>query len=162
MCLSLLKLGRLLFCGLRCSGGVGVGSEEYSDEDGSREIEIPRADVLYLVSACRMAGVSDASDYTWRKKLGGVGRTRLAAKKAMEKENDEPLERHRSERKRQTVKRNLADLEFDKLILKQTLDCLKLEARRSAPGRDPYAPEVRHIRAAHLQVGWHGALDAAV
>ena len=62
----------------------------YSDGDVlrlSREIEVSLADGLDVVSACRKAGVSDATYYTWRKKFGGVGRTQLAEKKALEKEN---------------------------------------------------------------------------
>ena len=50
-----------------------------------------------------------------RKKFGGVGRTQLAEKRALEKENAR-------------LKRIVADLELDKLILKETLDYLKPKA----------------------------------
>ena len=92
--------------------------KRYSDEDILRllrEIEVSLADGLAVVSACRKAGVSDATYYTWRKKFGGVGRTQLAEKKALEKENAR-------------LKRIVADLELDKLILKETLDYLKPKA----------------------------------
>ena len=65
-----------------------------------------------VVSACRKAGVSDKTYYVWRKKFGGMGRSQLAEKKALEKENTR-------------LKRIVAELELDKLILKETLDYLK-------------------------------------
>lgn len=58
----------------------------------SREIELSLAEGLEVVSACRQAGVSDATYYNWRKRLGGVSKSQLAEKKAQEKENA-PLER---------------------------------------------------------------------
>ena len=67
------------------------------------------------MSACRKAGVSDATYYNWRKKFGGVSKSQLAEKKALEKENAR-------------LKRIVADLELDKLILKETLDYLKPKA----------------------------------
>ena len=65
-----------------------------------------------VVSACRKAGVSDKTYYVWRKKFGGMGKSSLAEKKALEKENSR-------------LKRIVADLELDKLILKETIDYLK-------------------------------------
>ena len=64
------------------------------------------------MSACRKAGVSDKTYYVWRKKFGGMGKSQLAEKKALEKENAR-------------LKRIVADLELDKLILKETIDYLK-------------------------------------
>ena len=95
-----------------------MARKRYSDEDVLRvlrEIEVSLADGLDVASACRKAGISDATYYTWRKKFGGVGRTQLAEKKALEKENAR-------------LKRIVADLELDKLILKETLDYLKPKA----------------------------------
>ena len=68
-----------------------------------------------VASACRAAGVSDATYYNWRKKFGGMARSDLAEKKALEKEN-------------QRLKKIVADLELDKLILKESLDFLKPKA----------------------------------
>ena len=95
-----------------------MARKRYSDEDVLRllrEIELSLADVLDVVSACRKAGVSDATYYNWRKKFGGVSKSQLAEKKALEKENAR-------------LKRIVADLELDKLILKETLDYLKPRA----------------------------------
>ena len=95
-----------------------MARKRYSDEDVLRllrEIEVSLADGLDVVSACRKAGLSDATYYNWRKKFGGVGRTQLAAKKVLEKENAR-------------LKRIVADLELNKLILKDTLDYLKPKA----------------------------------
>lgn len=90
----------------------------YSDEDILRllrEIEVSLAGEMDVASACRKAGVSDASYYTWRKKYGGMGKSQLQEMKSLEKENAR-------------LKRIVADLELDKLILKETLDHLKPKA----------------------------------
>jgi hypothetical protein len=62
--------------------------------------------------ACRSAGISDATYYTWRKKYGGMGKSQLQELKGLEKENSR-------------LKRIVADLELDKLILKESLDYLE-------------------------------------
>ena len=77
-----------------------------------REIEVNLHGGMDVVSACRKAGVSDKTYYVWRKKFGGMGRSQLAEKKALEKENAR-------------LKRIVADLELDKLILKETIAYLK-------------------------------------
>jgi len=90
----------------------------YSDEDILRllrEIEVSLAGGMDVASACRSAGVSDASYYTWRKKYGGMGKSQLKETKSLEKENAR-------------LKRIVADLELDKLILKETIDYLKPKA----------------------------------
>ena len=95
-----------------------MARKRYSDEDVLRllrEIELSLAEGLDVVSACRKAGDSDATYYNWRKKFGGVSKSQLAEKKALEKENAR-------------LKRIVADLELDKLILKETLDYLKPRA----------------------------------
>ena len=51
-------------------------------------------------TACRSAGVSDATYYNWRKRFGGMARSDLAEKKALEKEN-------------QRLKKIVAELELD-------------------------------------------------
>lgn len=66
-------------------------------------------------SACRTAGISDATYYKWRKLYGGMGKSQLWGFKAVEKENAR-------------LKRIIADLELDKLILKESLDYLKPKA----------------------------------
>ncbi len=63
-------------------------------------------------SSCRHAGISDKTYYIWRKKYGGMGRAKLSEFKALEKEN-------------QRLKKIVANLELDKLILKESLDYLK-------------------------------------
>jgi putative transposase len=59
--------------------------------------------------------VSDATYYNWRKKFGGMGRSQLFELKSLEKEN-------------QRLKKIVADLELDKLILKESLDFSKPRA----------------------------------
>ena len=95
-----------------------MARKRHSDEDCLkllREIELQLAAGSDVPSACRAAGISDATYYNWRKKFGGMGRSQLAEKKALEKEN------HR-------LKKIIADLELDKLILKESLDYLKPRA----------------------------------
>jgi len=92
-----------------------MARKRHSDEEVLRllrEIEVNLHGGMDVVSACRKAGVSDKTYYVWRKKFGGMGRSQLAEKKALEKENAR-------------LKRIVADLELDKLILKETLDYLK-------------------------------------
>ena len=92
-----------------------MARKRHSDEEVLRllrEIEVNLHSGMDVISACRKAGVSDKTYYVWRKKFGGMGRSQLAEKKALEKENAR-------------LKRIVADLELDKLILKETLDYLK-------------------------------------
>ena len=95
-----------------------MARKRHSDEDILkllREIELHLASGADVTSACRSVGVSDATYYTWRKKFGGMGRSQLSELKALEKEN------HR-------LKKIVAELELDKLILKESLDFLKPKA----------------------------------
>lgn len=95
-----------------------MSRKRYSDEDilkVLREIELALASGKDVVTACRSAGISDATYYNWRKKFGGMGRSQLSELKALEKEN-------------QRLKKIVADLELDKLILKESLDFLKPKA----------------------------------
>ena len=95
--------------------GVGMARKQYSDEDCLkilRQVEVELAAGADVATACRSAGISDATFYTWRKKFGSMGRSQLSELKALAKEN------HR-------LKKIVADLELDKLILKESLDFLK-------------------------------------
>ncbi len=80
-----------------------------------REIELSLSSGTDVPTACRAAGVSDATYYNWRKKFGGMAKSQLSELKAVEKEN-------------QRLKKIIADLELDKLILKESLDFLKPRA----------------------------------
>ena len=61
-----------------------------------------------MASACRTAGISDKTYYGWRKRYGCIGRAKLSEFKVLEKG------KHR-------LKKILAELELDKLILKKAL-----------------------------------------
>jgi len=92
-----------------------MARKRYSDEGILkllREIEVHVHSGMYVVSACRKAGVSDKTYYAWRKKFGGMGRSQLSEMKSLQKENDR-------------LKKIVAELELDKLILKESLDFLK-------------------------------------
>lgn len=92
-----------------------MARKRHSDEDVLkllREIEVRLVSGNDVTTACRAAGISDATYYTWRKKFGSMGRSQLSELKALEKEN-------------QRLKKILADLELDKLILRESLDFLK-------------------------------------
>lgn len=89
-----------------------MARKRYSDEDVLRllrEIELSLSSGSDVATACRTAGVSDATYYTWRKRFGGMGRSEMANLKALQKENDR-------------LKKIVAELELDKLILKESLD----------------------------------------
>lgn len=95
-----------------------MARKRHSDEDIVkllREIELHLAGGSDVSAACRRAGVSDATYYNWRKRFGGMGRSQLSEMKTLEKEN-------------QRLKKIVAELELDKLILKESLDFLKPKA----------------------------------
>ena len=95
-----------------------MARKRYSDEDVLRllrEIELSLASGSDVATACRTAGFSDATYYAWRKRFGGMGRSKMANLKALQKENDR-------------LKKIVAELELDKLILKESLDYLKPKA----------------------------------
>jgi hypothetical protein len=70
-----------------------------------RESEVHLAGGSDVGTACRAAGISDATYDTWREKFGVMGRPQLAELKTLQREN-------------QRLKKIVADLELDKLILK--------------------------------------------
>ena len=95
-----------------------MARKRYSDEDILkllREIELNLTSGNDVVSACRSVGISDATYYNWRKRFGGMGRSQLSELKSLEKENGR-------------LKKIVAELELDKLILKESLDFLKPRA----------------------------------
>ena len=92
-----------------------MARKRYSDEDCLkllREIELHLSSGMDVPTACRTAGISDATYYSWRRRFGSMSRSDLAEKKALAKEN-------------QRLKKIIAELELDKLILKETVDFLK-------------------------------------
>ena len=97
-----------------------MARERHSDEDILkllREIELKLAEGSDVQSACRGVGVSDATYYNWRKRFGGMGKSQLAELRSLEKENARP-------------KKIVADLELDKLILKESLNCSLINLAR--------------------------------
>ena len=92
-----------------------MARKRYSGEDVLRllrEIELALASGQDVATACRSVGVSDATYYNWRKRFGGMGRPQLSELTALENETGQ-------------LKKIVADLELDKLILKESLDFLK-------------------------------------
>ena len=95
-----------------------VARKRYSDEDILkllREIELKLAEGSDVQTACRAVGVSDASYYNWRWRFGGMARSQLSELRGLEKENAR-------------LKKIVAELELDKLILKESLNHLKPRA----------------------------------
>ena len=92
-----------------------MARKRFSDEDILnllRQIELSLASGSDVVTACRSAGVSDATYYNWRKRYGGMGKSQLSELKGLGKENAQ-------------LKKIVGELELDKLILKESLDFLK-------------------------------------
>jgi len=77
-----------------------------------RQIELSLDSGADVATACRSAGVSDATYYNWRKKYSGMGKSQLREMKELEKQNSQ-------------LKKIVAELELDQLILKESLDFLK-------------------------------------
>ena len=94
-----------------------MARRRYSHEDALkilREIDV-HLHGLDVLSSCRKAGISDKTYYYWRKKFGGMGRSQLSEMRALKKENER-------------LKKIVAELQLDKLILKESLDYLKPKA----------------------------------
>ena len=92
--------------------------KRFSEEDILgilRQIELDLAGGSAVEMAIRTAGISDATSYKWRKRYGGMGKSKLQEFKSLEKENER-------------LKRIVAELELDKLILKESLDYVKPRA----------------------------------
>ncbi|MEN8831477.1 MAG: hypothetical protein ABF285_01795 [Pacificibacter sp.] len=88
----------------------------YSDEYAlrlSREIDVHLHDGMDVAGAVRKAGISDKNYDYWRKKCGGMARPQLSEMKVPKTENE-------------ILKRIVVDLQFDKVILKESFDYLKL------------------------------------
>ncbi len=69
-----------------------MARERFSDDDilkVLRQIEVDLASGTDIQTACRSAGVSSATYYSWRKRYGGVGRHQLTEMKQLEKENQQ-------------------------------------------------------------------------
>ena len=95
-----------------------MARKRHSDEDVLkllREIEVNLASGSDVPSACRSVGISDATYYNWRKRFGGMGKSQLSELRSLEKENAR-------------LKKIVAELELDKLILKESLSHLKPRA----------------------------------
>jgi len=95
-----------------------MARKRFSEEDILgllRQIELSLASGNDVSSSCRSVGISDATYYTWRKRYGGMGKSQLRELKGLEKENAR-------------LKRIVAELELDKLILQESLDYLKPKA----------------------------------
>ena len=71
-----------------------------------REIELSLASGSDVATACRSAGVSDATYYAWRKKYGGMGTEQLKELKRLQKENER-------------LRRAVSDLALDKPIVSE-------------------------------------------
>ena len=95
-----------------------MARKRHSDDDILkllREIEVKLSGGSDVASACRSVGISDATYYNWRRRFGGMGRSQLSEMKSLEKENVR-------------LKKIVAELELDKLILKESLNHLKPRA----------------------------------
>ena len=95
-----------------------MARKRHSEEDILkllREIELKLTAGDDVATACRSVGISDATYYNWRKRFGGMGRSQLSEMKSLEKENAR-------------LKKIVAELELDKLILKESLNHLKPRA----------------------------------
>lgn len=95
-----------------------MARKRHSDEDVLkllREIELKLSGGSDVASACRSVGISDATYYNWRRRFGGMGRSQLSELKSLEKENAR-------------LKWIVAELELDKVVLKESLNHLKPRA----------------------------------
>ena len=71
-----------------------------------RQIEVLISQGHAVAGGCRESGISEQSDYRWRKAYGGMGVTQARRLKALKREN-------------QQLKRLVADLALDKALLEE-------------------------------------------
>ena len=71
-----------------------------------RQVEVLNSQGISMADAIRQIGVTEFTYYRWRKKYGGMGTSQLKEMKAIEKENER-------------LKRLVADLTLDKMILEE-------------------------------------------
>ena len=98
-------------------GEISMARKRHSDEDILkllREIEVKLSSGSDVQSACHGVGISEATYYNWRKRFGGMGRSQLSEMRSLEKENTR-------------LKKIVAELELDKLILKESLSLPKAQ-----------------------------------
>ena len=69
-----------------------------------RQVEVLQGQGRSIADAVRQIGVTQNTDYRWRKEYGGMNRDRLKRLKALEAEN-------------QRLRRAVSDLTLDKMIL---------------------------------------------
>jgi len=74
-----------------------------------RESEIALAQGKKIGEVCRSLGISEQSYYRWRREYGGLKTTQAKRIKDLERENSR-------------LKKAVADLTLDKLILKEALE----------------------------------------
>ena len=113
-----------------------MARKRHSDEDVLkllREIEVKLSTGSDVQSACRSVGISDATYYNWRKRFGEMGRSQLSEMHSLEKENTR-------------LKKIVAELELDKLILKESLSYLKPRAGRPGSSVRPLSIRARSAR----------------
>jgi len=76
---------------------------------------------MATADVCRKHGLSPATFYKLKAKYGGMELSDARRLKVLKDENDEPLERHWSERQWRMLKRLLADTMLDNVVLKDLL-----------------------------------------
>ncbi|KIC45747.1 hypothetical protein RA28_08635 [Ruegeria sp. ANG-S4] len=95
-----------------------MARKRHSDEDILKllcEIKLKLADGYDVRTACLGVGVSDATYYNWRRQFGGMVKSQLSELRSQEKENAQ-------------LRKIVAALELDELILKESLNYLKPRA----------------------------------
>jgi len=107
-----------------------MARKRHSDEDILkllREIELKLSAGGDVASACRGVGISDATYDNWRKRFGGMGRAQLSELRKLE--NWSRLSKRSGgsfvRRNNARLKKIVAELELDKLIVKERLNDLK-------------------------------------
>jgi transposase-like protein len=97
---------------LDCNKEVRMGRKRYTAEQiigMLREVEVELSRGQKLGYICRNLGITEQTYYRWRREYGGMKLTQAKRKKKLEKENGR-------------LKRAVAELMLDKLILQETLE----------------------------------------
>jgi putative transposase len=97
---------------LGCNKEVGMSRKRYTAErviGMLREVEVELSRGQKLGQICRNLGITEQTYYRWRREYGGMKVTQARRMKELEKENGR-------------LKRAVAELTLDKLVLKEALE----------------------------------------
>jgi putative transposase len=126
-----------------------MGKKRYTPEEivsKLRQVDVLVAQGTPVAEAIRSIGVTEVTYYGWRQEYGGLKSSQVKRMKALETEN-------------QRLRKAIADLTLDKLILQEAANLLPPRASARLCGAHPVCAD--HLRASRLARARSAPLDPA-